>query len=460
MRSAMEPEDRSDAGTVEGVEAGGSTLSVLLICDRPAAIAATVHAHIDALVHASGHRVRLLLILGDIPSELDLDRFDVILVHYTLVISDDRYLSPHARARLFSARSVKAVFVQDEYRHVNATVSALKEISADVLFTCVPQQEVEKVYPAASLPGLRKVNVLTGYVDDRLTESGCPPLRDRAIDVGYRARSLPAWLGDLGQEKSRIGTRFLEDAARYGLVCDISCREEERLYGQSWVDFLTRCKAILGVESGSSVFDFTGRIQAAVENDLLKDPTLSYETIRERHLKDQHGRIRLNQISPRCFEAAALRTLMILYEGEYSGQLQPWRHYVPLKKDHSNMDEVVATLRDDARSQAIVDRAYREIALNRENWFQGMANQVDRVLRDAHARRAHELARPYTDEEFAGFRREGLNARWQCWLRRAYATGHRMFFRYALYFASPATKDRIQSRLSRHIGFALKRVLR
>ena len=53
----------------------------------------------------------------------------------------------------------------------------------------------------------------------------------------------------------------------------------------------------------------------------------------------------MNVISPRCFEAAALRTLMVMYEGEYAGILEAGRHYVELKRDHSNIDEVVSAIR-------------------------------------------------------------------------------------------------------------------
>ena len=51
-------------------------------------------------------------------------------------------------------------------------------------------------------------------------------------------------------------------------------------------------------------------------------------------------------ISPRNFEAAAFRVCQILYEGHYSGVMEPMRHYIPLRKDFSNFDEVVERFRD------------------------------------------------------------------------------------------------------------------
>ena len=97
------------------------------------------------------------------------------------------------------------------------------------------------------------------------------------MDVGYRSRRVPAWLGELGREKWRIGERFLTDANSYGLRCDISIKEEDRIYGAKWGHFLTNCRAVLGVESGASVFDFTGEIQHRVEEEERLHPEVTFK---------------------------------------------------------------------------------------------------------------------------------------------------------------------------------------
>ena len=51
-------------------------------------------------------------------------------------------------------------------------------------------------------------------------------------------------------------------------------------------------------------------------------------------------------ISPRHFEAAAFRICQVMFEGEYSDVLRPMVHYVPLKKDFSNFDQVVELITD------------------------------------------------------------------------------------------------------------------
>lgn len=427
-------------------------MNILLICDRPPAVAATLHHHIDSLAALSVHRVFVLPIFGRLPAAIDLERFDAIVLHWSLVVSDPAYLDEAAVKRIAAFPGAKAVFIQDEYRFVDRSIAAFRRLGIHVLFTCVPESEVDKVYSEQALPGVLKVNTLTGYVDLDLLKRDVPALQDRPLDVGYRARRLPAWLGELGQEKSRIADRFSADAAAYGLQIDISCREEDRLYGEDWIRFMTRCKAMLGVESGASVFDFDGSIQAAVEADLRADPRTDFETLRDRHFRDRENLIRLNQISPRCFEAAALRTAMILYDGDYSGRLQPGRHYIALRKDHSNMAEVVAALRDTRAMAAMTNAAYTEVALNPINHFSHFVRSFDTALEAAAAQRAWTAARPYSEAEFARACRPDLTTRRRLLQRRLIHAAHRLVFGVWLADASPALREFVRRTLKRAAG--------
>lgn len=375
-------------------------MEILLLCDYRPRGASTVTDHIDALCRDSRHKVRRLTLSGDLPGALDLARFDAVIVHYSLVLSDDRHVSKGARKRLREFTGLKVIFIQDEYRWVNAAVEAMDYIRAEILFTCVPGDEVDKVYAQPAMSRIRKVNTLTGFVPSKLLR--IPPLgyHERTIDVGYRSRRLSAVYGELGQEKWRLAVRFAADASEYGLSADISCDEADRIYGRRWIDFVRNCRAMLGSESGASFFDFTGEIRPRIEQLEREQPGLPFEEIRDRFFPGQDAHVRMNQISPRCFEAAALRTLMVLYEGRYSGVLQPWRHYVPLKKDHSNMDEVVAVLRDPARWQDIVDRAYEEVACDRRWSYEAFADMVGGELESAREMRTPQPVLPYSNLEF------------------------------------------------------------
>ena len=77
-----------------------------------------------------------------------------------------------------------------------------------------------------------------------------------------------------------------------------------------------------------------------------------------------------------------LRTLLIAYPGRYSGVMEPWRHYVPLEKDHSNMAEVAAVVRDADRVSEIVTDAYAEVALNPALAYKAFIARVDAILQE------------------------------------------------------------------------------
>lgn len=366
-------------------------LKILFLYIRPLlANARTIVDHALSFQRYSRHdvtSVSLMPMFGGLPALLDLAQFDVIVIHYTIVAKLDSYLNPDARAAISGFDGLKAQFIQDEYRFVNDTIDASRRLGIDVLFTCVPEAEIEKVYSSTALPHVRKVSILTGYVPEDLTRLSVPSIAARPVDVGYRARKPAYWLGTLSLDKWRVAESFLAATRRSGLVCDISCDEGSRLYGRKWTRFLTSCKAVLGVESGASVFDFTGEIQRGVESYVKANPDADFEEVRARFFALEEGKIRLNQISPRCFEAAALRTGMVLFEGEYSGILAPWRHYIPLRKDFGNIDMVLEHLRNLPLLQECVDRTFDEVARNPAYSYATFVKMVDGIIEEEFAAR-------------------------------------------------------------------------
>lgn len=433
------------------------SLRVLLLCDFQPRIAATVRDHIEALEGLSRHRWYRLSILGKIPCAVDLDRFDVIVVHYTLTLCSKLHLSDRCRERLAACRALKTVFIQDEYRHVNASIAAMRQIDVGVLFTCVPKKEISKVYSENTLPGVRKVNVLTGYVPQNLLKRTASPPSKRAFLVGYRSRRLPLWMGRLGEEKYNIGIQFLADSVRFPkLSCDISLAEVDRLYGEDWIAFLLRCRAVLGVESGANVFDFTGEVQRKVEREVFRNPDLDPDEIRRKYLDDIDGQVKLNQISPRCYEAVALRTVLVMYPGEYSGRLEAWRHYIPLAKDHSNMEEVVAALADERLIDDIAERAYNEVALSPKNSYAAFVEEVDDQLAEAFKPSMAASGCAYEERDIAWLRwRDFGSHRRRLW-RAILVYGHFLVFRGLLGWLKPTVCEKLDRRLRSYIRAVIR----
>ena len=311
---------------------------------------------------------------------VDLAHFNVILLHYSIIIASPHYVSMRLRDKIAAFRGLKILFIQDEYRWIDSTAEAIRDLGVHVVFSLCNPQIARKVYHHPWCQNIRFEPTLTGFVSEDLCRLPTPDYELRPIDVAYRARKLTSWMGSHTIQKWRIADRFLEDARKYGLAVDISTREEDRLYGEAWIDLMKNAKAVLGTESGASVCDFTGRIQQESEAYLERYPKTSFEELKRRFFPDADGKIVMNVISPRCFEAAALRTLMVMYEGEYAGILEAGRHYIELQRDHSNIDEVVNAIRSPDIAKRFIRSAYDEIAMSGRWTRRALTNHLSRVL--------------------------------------------------------------------------------
>jgi hypothetical protein len=336
-------------------------LSILVLCDDRPGNANTILDHIDAFRRYSRHQVRTFNPRGMSRSfALDLSEFDVVVVHYSLVLSNDRYVSRDFRDKLARFRGLKVQFMQDEYRWVDRAAAASRDAGIQVLYTAAAEPAAGLLYDSR-LPGVKRVQTLTGFVPSSLQDLPRRPLRERPLDVGYRGRDLPFWLGRLTQEKQWIAQGFLQRASKYGLRTDIAWREDDRIYGERWVDFIASCRATLGTESGASIADYDGSVERAVRTYLRDHRGAGFDEVHDAVLRPYEGNVVVNVISPRVFEAAALGTGLVMFPGEYSGIAVAGHHYVALAKDFSNMADVVEKLEDEDFMGALTQRANEEL---------------------------------------------------------------------------------------------------
>ncbi len=158
------------------------------------------------------------------------------------------------------------------------------------------------------------------------------------------------------------------------------------------MDFIASCRATLGTESGSNVFDFDGSLTDEIGAALKENPKLTYEQVEERFLRGREMPGVMNQVSPRIFEAVALRTGLVLFEGTYSGVVRPDEHFIPLKKDFSNVEDVLRRVQDDRELAAMTERAYAHVIGSGAYTYQAFIREVDSALdRFADAGRARSV---------------------------------------------------------------------
>lgn len=295
-----------------------------------------------------------------------IDSFDVVVVHYSIRVSVPGFFSESIHSKLKQFNGLKILMIQDEYDTLSSTYKYMDEAEYDILFTCVPKEYHNYVYPASRFPKLKFVNNLTGYTSFNLDNFHTIPMKDRNVDVFYRGRKLPYLYGTLGVEKYEIGIKFRQkcDELNLKLNLNLDSNDSERIYGDAWYKMLSRSKAMLGTESGSNVFDFNGNLQELISKEI--EDGAGYDYVFSKYIEPLEKEIKMNQISPKLFEAIALKTVLILYEGEYSGILVPNRHYIPLKKDFSNFADVVALIDNNEALEKIADTAFNEIGCNPE----------------------------------------------------------------------------------------------
>jgi hypothetical protein len=356
-------------------------LSILCLYGRSQTFTQTVFEHLESFASYSGHDWAFLdyELLDHL--SVDLNAFDAVVVHYSVRLPYDQ-ISSFGADKLGGYPGLKVLFIQDEYDRTGYTQSLIRRIGFGLVFSVVPSQHLEMIYPAAEFPGVVFVSNLTGYVPEGLAaQTAALPLPSkRSLMVGYRGRPLPLRYGQLGREKVEIGRLVKEYCDVRCIPNDIAWSEEARIYGTHWYEFLASCRAMLGSESGSNVFDWDGSLEARIGDYRRANPLASDAEVYRHVVLPQERPGLMNQISPRLFEAIAARTVLVLFEGTYSGVVKPGEHYIELRKDGSNLDEVFELLRDDDYVDGVAQRAYDDIIRSDTYSYRRFVKWVDELI--------------------------------------------------------------------------------
>lgn len=285
-----------------------------------------------------------------------LGTFDAIVLLHS-VFSNACCIGDRLIDALTAARPPKAYFIGNEYKLMPEKMAFCERLRIALLVTMNPSPDAQQLYrdrlgcavtciPSAGLD-LEMFGPTVDWVD-------------RAIDIGYRADASPLYLGH--DERRQIADFFLRVGPDYGLTLDVSIDPGARLPVASWAAFLNRCRGQLGTEAGGDYFELTDMTRVRVNEYLRIRPNASMREVFDRFFKGYKHAIPARTISGRNVEAAGTKTVQILFEGGYSGYFEPDVHYIPLKKDFSNIDDVMAKFRDTAFCEKLTENAY-ELAI-------------------------------------------------------------------------------------------------
>lgn len=275
---------------------------------------------------------------------------------------------------LKSRNTTKVLVTQDEWLRTDNVCNFINEFGINVVISVAPPSEWHTLYPTVDFSKVRFYQGLTGYLEDHIvvkTKNLIDKQRDRPIDIGYRAARSPAWFGRHGFLKTQVAEVFQEKSPSFGLKIDISTNRKNEISGFAWYKFMASCKYFIGVEGGVSVLDPIGKIWKEGVLFQKKFPNATFEEIENAVFPNQEGSVKLFALSPRHLEAVCTKTCQILVEGDYNGILKPNIHYIPLKKDFSDIETVLQKTSDVKLRQTIAENAYKDIVLSGKYTYKG-----------------------------------------------------------------------------------------
>jgi hypothetical protein len=343
---------------------------LVLYYSRTYPLRATIVDHLYSFERHSGARCYYVnLGLPWIPAGLQDVEFDLVVFHTILLW--DRVVPKQFGAHVERAAWVaglscpKVILPQDEYLHGDVLEQFIERFGVTHVMSAAQPDQWPLLYPGVDREKVHFETVLTGYLADATLERIARIVgreTPRTRDIGYRAQApWPSW-GRHGLAKIEVGTAVRLRASSAGLAVDISNDPADTFLGDAWYEFLTDCRFVLGVEGGASVLDYDGSIEACVSAFSAAHPSASFDEFEAACFPGKDGGIDYVAISPRHLEACATRTCQLLVEGRYNDILKPGVHYIEIKKDYSNLDEVLEAVKDEAGRRVMVDRAYRDVA--------------------------------------------------------------------------------------------------
>ena len=316
----------------------------------------------------------------------ELQKISAIILHYSAVSMryDVRWWRKNSKWIIEFLQSVdceRIVIPQDEYNHTSELHRIIKEGGVHRIYTCAFPFDYEILYPK-SLGYKRIETVFTGYVDEETEEriKARSNISERPIDIGYRARKLPYWLGIHGQLKYILAERFKEylESNESDLKCDIMNTDDskEAFVGDDWIDFLLSCRTMLGCLGGSGLIDWDGTLRKEIDAFVDEHPDATYEDCEKRFFPGRDNEIHLFALSPRHFECAMAKTCQLLVEGDYCGVFLPGRDYIEIKKDFSNIDDVIERVKDQEYCRQIAEQCYEDVVASKKYTYKAFVRRI------------------------------------------------------------------------------------
>tara|TARA_B100000963_G_scaffold341699_1_gene341664 strand:+ start:12958 stop:14061 length:1104 start_codon:yes stop_codon:yes gene_type:complete len=288
-------------------------------------------------------------------------RPDVIVLLHS-VFANGLHQSPVLFEYISSFDGQKVFYLTNFYKNMPEKMKFCESLGINIFVQLGTSAVTSEIF-RKRLNGIKILNGHAGALDQSTFFPG-PLLDQRPIDIGFRGMNEPWYFGH--QERSNLMNAIMQSLRNKKLVLDCSMDEADRFVPNIWADFLRNCKAQLGTESGTDFFDITEKVRYLTNNYTQKNKEADFNEVYDNVLNplgDEY-KIKCRLISGRVIEAAASKSVLILYEGKYEGYMEPDEHYISISKDHRNLDEAMDKLSDLSLCNKLIENSYECVLEN------------------------------------------------------------------------------------------------
>jgi len=288
-------------------------------------------------------------------ARLPLASFDHIVFGYSFFYGISRRLVPLLSAWLrLAGRQRNVFFMQNEFRLFRDKLGMAQRLSCAFVTTQLCLDNAQRLYGKAT-----KARILP--MPHALNDSAFTPrvaAADRPLDLGCRSAAYPPYLGD--QSRQEFLLEVQRRTREHGFASDVVVSDDpaKRFGRDGWAAFLNSCRFTVATEAGAAFLEIDDRTRLAVIAYLAAHPDATFAEIEARFFGKIENPVSGKCISSRHFDAIGTKTCQILLEGRYNDILTPGEHYIEVKRDLSNLDEVLGCLGNEERRRDMVERAH------------------------------------------------------------------------------------------------------
>ena len=245
-------------------------------------------------------------------------------------------------------------FLQNEFRNLPNLIKNYELLNVNILVSQLPQETAETLYKGKikakiiSLPHAMSSRNKIKEINHT----------ERTIHLGNRLANYAYYLGNIS--RSEVIPKFLKKIKKNkNIKVDFSLDPKKRFTSSNWINFLKNCRTSISGESGSYFLQWNDSLRLKINKMTEINPKISFRYIFNNVLKKSNSHIQATCISSRHFDSIVTGTCNVLVEGNYSNLLEPDVHYINLKSDLSNYDEVVEKIMDHKFTEDIAKKALK-----------------------------------------------------------------------------------------------------